>query len=148
MGVITQLAACRVTGAPPKRLLQAATTLLVVLLLVACGTAAISAAAAASHHVIQTRQADGGFVEVGHLILHADGRAELTVTTTGAPAQRLREVWSDIDHRASLSTKVRAIDGTLVGRPVARGSPEFAAALADVMSREYGYFLSEMPTRK
>lgn len=123
--------------------------LLLALWLAACNSPAASAAGlahdAATHYIVHARAAEGGFIEVGRLVARADGRIALTVTTSGAPAERLHKAWSDIDRRPSLSTKLRAADGSLVGRIVDRGSPEFAAALADVMSREYGYFVSEVP---
>lgn len=123
--------------------------LLLALLLVASNSPAASAAGltndAATHYIVHARAAEGGFVEVGRLVARVNGRIALTVTTSGAPAERLHQAWSDIDRRPSLSTKLRAADGSLVGRIVDRGSPGFAAALADVMSREYGYFVSEVP---
>jgi hypothetical protein len=90
----------------------------------------------------RTKQADGTFAKVGVFHFLADGKVELTVTGTGPDADRLRAAWKDVEARPNLQTKQEGAGGDLVGRPVARGAAEYPAALADVMSREFGFFLS------
>jgi hypothetical protein len=100
----------------------------------------------AAQYAIQARKPEGGFVEVGRLVLRPTGQGQLTVTASGPEAERLRAAWTEISRRPSLATKARAADGMLVGRDVMRGAPEYGNAVADVMSREFGYFLSEIPS--
>lgn len=130
-----------------RRALLTTTAVATAVLLAACVSPSTSVAATASHYVVQTRKAEGGFIEVGRLVLQPDGRADLTITATGTQAERLRGAWSDVSRRPSLATKARGGDGQLTGQAVTRGSPEFGAALADVMSREFGFFLSATDSR-
>jgi hypothetical protein len=111
-------------------------------------SAAEPVVSAPAQYAIQARKAEGGFVEVGRLLLQSGGQGALTVTATGPDAERLRAAWSEVSRRLVLTTKTRSADGMLVGRDVPRGSPDYGNAVADVMSREFGYFLTEIPTRK
>jgi hypothetical protein len=71
---------------------------------------------------------------------------ELKTTASGADADRLRAAWAEVQARPALKTKLKDADGNLVGKTVSRGSPEYPEALADVMSREFGFFLT--PTQQ
>jgi hypothetical protein len=106
------------------------------------------AASAPTQYAIQARKAEGGFAEVGRLLLQPGGQGALTVTATGPDADRLRKAWSEVSRRLVLTTKTRSAQGGLVGRDVPRGAPDYGKAVADVMSREFGYFLTEMPAEK
>jgi hypothetical protein len=90
----------------------------------------------------RTKQADGRFATVGVFKFSPDGKVELTVTGSGADADRLRAAWREVEARPELKTKAEDAQGTLAGKPVGRGTAEYPVALADVMSREFGFFLS------
>lgn len=90
----------------------------------------------------RTKQTDGTFAKVGVFHFLPDGKVELTVTGTGPDADRLRAAWKEVEARPTLQTKQEDAQGNLAGHPVARGAAEYPAALADVMSREFGFFLS------
>jgi hypothetical protein len=90
----------------------------------------------------QSRQSDGRFATIGTFTIQPGGKTDLAVTGSGADADRLRTAWDDVQRRPALKTKLHDADGNLVGQVVPRESPKYAEALADVMSREFGFFLS------
>lgn len=93
---------------------------------------------------VQARRVDGAFAEVGRLALRPDGSGDLAVSVSGSEAERLRSAWAEVSRRPVLTTKQRDASGMLAGREVPRGDPAYPAAVADVMSREFGYFLSPL----
>lgn len=95
-----------------------------------------------SEFSVQAQGGDAAFGEVGLLKLHRDGHSLLTVTAKGSEADRLRAAWNTVNGRAELDAKVRDAEGRLVGRKVKRGASDYPAAVTDVMSREFGYFLT------
>jgi hypothetical protein len=93
----------------------------------------------------KSRQADGKFTAIGYFDFKPGGQVDLTVTDTGAEGTRLKSAWANVSARSSLNTKLRDADGNLVGKTVTRDSPDYSTAVADVMSREFGFFLT--PTK-
>ena len=104
--------------------------------------AAAPAESKSTHLVAKFRQPDGRFATIGAFDFRATGDVELTVTASGPEAGRLRAAWAEISARPSLNTKLRDADGNLVGKAIERGAPDYPTAVADVMSREFGFFLS------
>jgi hypothetical protein len=98
--------------------------------------------AGAARFIVLRLRPLGGFAEVGRLTLQPDGRGELTIAQPGADADRLQQAWDQVSRRPALRTKVHGSNDQLVGRSVARGAPGYVDAVADVMSREFGFFLS------
>jgi hypothetical protein len=88
------------------------------------------------------RQSDGRFATIGTFTIHPGGKTELTITGTGPDADKLRAAWADVQARPVLETKLHDANGDLVGEKVPRKSPKYPEALADVMSREFGFFLT------
>lgn len=134
----------------PRRQVVAAATAGMILLLAGCvaatGQASVPAATSAEY-IIRMQMPAGGFGEVGRLLLRADGGGELTVTAGGADAERLRQAWQVVSSRPTLTTKFRDTAGGLDGATVKRGAPDYGLAIADVMSREFGFFLSPRGAR-
>lgn len=87
---------------------------------------------------------------VGELEFTAPGLAQLSVKTTGAAAEGLRAAWDEVGAMKVIRMKWSETDPDdksgqtrlLLGRDVAKDDPEYPRAVADILSRQYGFFAS------
>lgn len=87
---------------------------------------------------------------VGELNVAANGEGKLAVKAPGAEADALRAAWREVSAMPVIRMKWSETDPAdksgqtqlLLGRDVAKGEPEYVRAVADILSRQFGYFAS------
>ena len=87
---------------------------------------------------------------VGELDVAASGEGKLTVNASGAAAEALRAAWREVSAMPLIRMKWSETDPAdksgqtqlLLGRDVAKGDPAYARAVADILSRQFGFFAS------
>jgi hypothetical protein len=95
-----------------------------------------------------SKKVDGRFATVGELDFPAKGKPALTVTDKGPIGAELREAWSEVSAMPAIKMKWSEIDPAdpsgatqlLKGRDVPRGDPDYPQAVADILSRQFGFF--------
>lgn len=93
---------------------------------------------------------DGKAVRLGDLDIADSGEAALTVTAAGAEGEALRSAWEEVRRLRKVPMKWSERDpgdpsgGTerLMGREVSPGDADYPRAVADYLSRRYGFFAS------
>ena len=95
-----------------------------------------------------SKMVDGRFVAVGELAFDPRGKATLTVRDQGPAGAELRAAWSEVNAMPTVLMKWSEVDPSdkggathlLKGREVPKNDPEYPRAVADVLSRRFGFF--------
>jgi len=106
-----------------------------------------------SNKLTLSKMVDGQFVAVGNLTFDPAGKAVLTVQDRGPVGAELRAAWSEVSALPAIRMKWSELDPSdksgatqlLKGRDVPRGDPDYAKAVADILSRKFGFFGTPSP---
>ena len=101
-----------------------------------------------SNKLILSKLAGGRFVAVGELDFKAPGKPTLTLKQDGPQGAELRAAWSEVSAMPVIRMKWSEVDPAdatgstqlLKGRDVRQGEPDYALAVADILSRQFGFF--------
>jgi hypothetical protein len=89
-------------------------------------------------------------VAAGELVFTGQGAAELRTGASAEFAPALQAAWAEVSALPVIRMKWEEDDPRdpsgntvrLMGRDVAKGSPDYADAVADLLSRRYGFFVT------
>ncbi len=95
-----------------------------------------------------TKNINGQFVPVGELTFGPKGQATLTVLDKGPVGEQLRAAWKEVSAMPNVLMKWSELDPAdktgatelLKGKHVPKGDPDYPTAVADILSRNYGFF--------
>ena len=95
-----------------------------------------------------SKKVDGEFAPVGELAFGPGGQASLTIRNNAPAGPELRKAWSEISAMPKVLMKWSELDPSdatgatrlLKGREVLRKDPDYPKAVADILSRKYGFF--------
>lgn len=99
-----------------------------------------------SEKLIISKLVDGSVTVVGELEFGAKGKATLSLKAKGELADELKAAWDEVSALKAIRMKWAEPDpkdpdqSLLKGRDVPKGHADYPRAVADVLSREHGYF--------
>jgi hypothetical protein len=101
-----------------------------------------------SNKLILSKNVNGQFTRVGQLEFGPKGQATLTVQDKGPTGAQLRDAWKEVSAMPKVLMKWSELDASdktgstqlLKGREVPKGDPDYPTAVADILSRNYGFF--------
>ena len=101
-----------------------------------------------SNKLILSKNINGQFTRVGELAFGPKGQATLTVHDKGPVGAELKEAWKEVSAMPKVLMKWSELDPSdksgatqlLKGREVPKGDPDYVTAVADILSRNYGFF--------
>jgi hypothetical protein len=95
-----------------------------------------------------SKNINGKFVVVGELAFGPKGEPTLTVQDKGPAGDQLRAAWAEVSKMPKVLMKWSELDPAdktgatqlLKGKEVPKGDPDYPTAVADILSRNYGFF--------